>query len=586
MQAGAVGLDPDRQRNGAGKSWRTPAHLLLIVAVALLVCWPVLIHGVPNLAHDSPQHARWDKSFAQQLWAGEWYPRWLASQNGGLGAPVFFFYPPLPSYASSVFRPLLAARDPGGWLQVGCGCALALVLSGLAAYFWLRSLTTPGAALFGAILYVIAPYHLAIDLYNRGAVSEFWSFVWLPLVMLAVDGVIQRRRWAFAGLSCSYALLLFSHFGVTLCFSAVPVAAAFLLSERGRKMRTTLTTAVAMTLGAGLASVFVLPVLLGEHNIHMELILDDFCDYRKWFLFQIPSPLDFKTRVLFVTLSMVIWVCGLSWLCLRFRPQPRERSRVAFYLGVGMTAFFFTTQASAPLWRVLPYLKDLQFPYRFDTVLTLAVAAVSALAFSYIRQPGARPWLVVASLFLVAWMAADGWAAVSAFSEWRQVPSERAQRVDPLQHERFLWPQSASLRLLERSFLEQYLAAHPARSLELRSAADGQPIGRASVADWQPRRIVLDVDAPEPGRLTINHLYYAGWRGRIGASGQAISAKPTSPDGMIEMDVPRGHYSLSVELAREGPEKAGIAISICSALIVLVIAAAGVIGRRQATSIS
>lgn len=572
-------------RNGGGDGRRTLVHMLLIAAVTLLVSWPVLVYGVPNLAHDSVQHALWDKNFAQQLWAGELYPRWLAGENGGLGAPVFFFYPPLSSYASSVFRPFLAAWDPAGWLQVGFGCALALILSGLAAYFWLRSLVTPAAALFGAMIYVIAPYHVAIDLYNRGAVSEFWSFVWLPLAMLSVHGVIERRRWAFLGLSCSYALLVFSHLGVTLCFSAAPVAAALLLSERGRKIRTILTTAAAMTLGAGLAAVFTLPVLLGERNIHMEMLLDDWSSYRNWFLFQFPSLLHFKTRLLFLTSSMVVYICGLLWLCLRFRSQLRERSVAVFYFGVGMAAFFFTTQASAPFWRYIPYLKDVPFPYRFNTVLTLAVAALSALAFSHLRHPGARPWLILASLMVLAWMAADAWSASSAFSEWRQVPAERAQRLDPLQHERFMWPTTANLALYDPSVLKQYLAEHPARSLELRSAATGQAIGEATVANWQPRRIVLNVDAPEDARLTINHFYYAGWRGRIGASGKTIPAGPTSPDGLIQMEVPRGHYSLVVELAREGPERAGIAISSCSLLIVLCLAATGVIKRRLAASI-
>jgi len=116
-------------------------------------------------------------------------------------------------------------------------------------------------------------------------------------------------------------------------------------------------------------------------------------------------------------------------------------------------------------------------------------------------------------------------------------------------------------------------------------AATGQAIGKATVANWLPRRVVVDVDAPQKARLTIGQFYYAGWRGRIGASGATIPAGPTLPDGLIQMEVPRGHYSLTVELAREGPESAGIAISLYSLAIVLGIAGAGAIRRRQATSI-
>jgi hypothetical protein len=585
MRAAGAGVHSGEVRSGDTGTARTAFHLLLVAAAALLVCWPVLVHGVPDLAHDSVHHAVWTKNFDGQLWAGEWYPRWLTAMNGGLGAPVFFFYPALPSYASSISHPFLAGKDPAGWLQAGFGCALGFILSGITAYFWLRSLATPAAALFGAVIYLIAPYHTAIDLYNRGAISEFWTFVWMPLVMLSAQGLSERRRLAFPALSCSYALLICSHLGVTMCFSAVPIAAALLLSEPGRRVRTMLTVIAAMALGGGLAAVFAVPAMLSGGTIHMELVVgDDFADYRKWFLFQRPpSPLDFKARILILTLTMVVAAAVLLWLCLRSRPRLRERAQAVFYFGVGMVSFFFMTQASWLFWRLIPPLRALSFPYRFNTVLTPAVAALAALAFADIRRRRGRPWLVLAALALV-WIGADAWSASAAFSAWRRVPEERT-RPDRLQHEHMFWPKTSRPELRAAGRLEEFLAAHPARSLELRSAASGQAIGKATVADWQPRRIELNVDAPEKASLTIGHFYYPGWRGRIGGAGRTIAAGPTSPDGLILMEVPRGRYNLVVELARQGPERAGIAISLCSLAIVLGIAAAGAIKRRRAAAI-
>jgi len=540
----------------------------------------VLLFGVPNLAHDSSYHALLQRNFAQQLWAGDWYPRWLADLNGGLGSPVFFFYPALASYASSVFLPFVAGRDPAGWIQVGLGCSLCLILSGISAYYWLRFRGAPVSALFGAAIYVIAPYHTAIDLYNRAAVPELWTFVWMPLVLLSVEGVIARRRWAFPALSFSYALLVCSQIGVTFCFSAVPVAAALWLSERGQRMRTALATVAGMTLGAGLAAIFLLPGMLGGGRIHMEPLFDDFYHYRHWFLFQLPSLLDYKSRLLFLTLSMVACLATLFWVCLLRRPPRRERSAAVFYFGTGVFAFFFMTQASSPFWRVIPYLRFAQFPYRFGTLLTLAVAALSALAFCRIQEPRLRPWLYLTAFIVLGWIGADAWSASAAFSEWRRVPAERT-RIDSLQTATF-WPKTSPPGLWEKGRLEQFLSAHPARSSELTSAASGRRIGGATVASWRPRRFVLNVDAPEEARLVVNHFYYPGWRGRIGDSDTTIPAGPTSPDGLIQMVVPRGRYSLVVELARDGYERAGIAISLCSLSIVLAMGAMGLIKPRVA----
>ncbi len=558
---------------------RTLVHLLLLTGLALLISWPVLLHGAPILAHDTVWHAIWGRNFAQQFWAGEWYPRWLSDMHGGLGSATFFFYPPLASYAASVFRPFLVGRDPSGVFQLGFALALGLILSGIAAYYWLRCRVTPGAALLGAAIYVIAPYHTAINLYNRGAAPEFWAFVWMPLAMLGVEGLIGKRWWALPALSCGYALLVLSQVGIMLCFSAVPVAAALFLSERGQRMRITLATIAGMALGAGLAAVYVVPAMLGEGWIHMEGILDDYFSFRHWFLFQrIPFLLHFMARVLILTLSMVLYAGALFWVCLRFGPTRRERTAAIFYFGLGMAAFFFMTQASYPFWQFISLVKFIQFPIRFDTVFTLAVAALSGLVFSRISEPRARPWLYVAAVVVVGWIAADAWAASMAFREWRHVSGERNQ-LDPLQRDGFL-ARTARLDLAaEPGHLEEFLSVHPARALELRSAATGQRIGAAAVASWRPRRVVLHVDAPEKARLTINHFYYPGWRGRIGASGQTIPAGPTPQHGLIRMDVPRGRYDLIVELAREGPEKAGIGISLCSLAIVLALGVVGVVKR-------
>ena len=47
---------------------------------------------------DSLIHLVTSRHFADQLWAGDWYPRWMPGMNAGLGSPVFQFYPPVPFY--------------------------------------------------------------------------------------------------------------------------------------------------------------------------------------------------------------------------------------------------------------------------------------------------------------------------------------------------------------------------------------------------------------------------------------------------------------------------------------------------------
>ena len=104
-------------RRAVGDGQKTAIHVALLVGVCLLLCWRVLIHGIPDISHDGVYHAVWAEQFATQFWQGDWYPRWFSNINAGFGGPSGFFYPPLNNYVCSLFWPLLTHPNP----TMGCG---------------------------------------------------------------------------------------------------------------------------------------------------------------------------------------------------------------------------------------------------------------------------------------------------------------------------------------------------------------------------------------------------------------------------------------------------------------------------------
>ena len=128
---------------------------------------------------------------------GELYPRWLMAMNGGFGSPTFFFYPPLPYY---VPRPVCRARLPRPAGRLPCSaapplrcCSQHVCLSVAACHHF----PWPGPGV--SLLYLILPYHVAMDLYARFALAEFWAFAWAPLIPLGQDLAHRGRR---QGLPC------------------------------------------------------------------------------------------------------------------------------------------------------------------------------------------------------------------------------------------------------------------------------------------------------------------------------------------------------------------------------------------------
>lgn len=172
----------ERNTSGTGEGIRVALALLLACALLMLPLW----WQGGSQGHDLFHHLLSGHYFARQLWQGELYPRWLMAMNGGFGSPTFFFYPPLPYYVSALFAGPGAHPQQAIYPLLG-SATLALLLSGVFAYLWLRATTPPGRALAASLLYLALPYHVAMDLYARFALAEFWAFAWAPLILLGQD---------------------------------------------------------------------------------------------------------------------------------------------------------------------------------------------------------------------------------------------------------------------------------------------------------------------------------------------------------------------------------------------------------------
>ncbi len=585
----------------------TVIHVALLIAVGLLISWPVLIYGAPDLSHDALDHARWAKQFATQFWQGDWYPRWFTNVNGGYGGPSGFFYPPLTSFVSALFWPFMASRDPDGWLVAGYSIVVGQILSGITGYLWLRSITRARAALLGAVVYVIAPYHLAMDVYQRGASAEFWVFVWFPLVLLSAEGLLRHARWAIPGAAASFALAILSHPTVSLCFAPIPLVYVFCFSERKERIRATAMMTGALLLGVAVNAEYLLPAMLDQGKAYVAWQTIGHGDFQNQWLWQSVDELAemgrylygavsgsapdiyfetlLKLRFLVVTLATLTAIAALFPVVLWFEKAPRPRRIALFYGVVTVLSLFLMTQFSSFIWQMAPFMKFLQYPFRLNVLLVLSVTALAAVAAPYLFQPRSRMITVFLCLVVAGWLGLDVFASTQVFSVWRTVTPERTERTRQLVRTQIdyptMWPKPANLAALEDfAAFDRFVATHPPKTAQLEAFSTGQIVGTAQVESWRPRRVVLKIEAPRDSELTVNHFYYAGWQGQIAGAGTVLTASP-SPDGLIQMDVPQGEYDLIVELPKDRAERAGALVSLVSfALIGGAAIWAGLAGNR------
>ncbi|HYL19254.1 MAG TPA: hypothetical protein VEV20_11255, partial [Burkholderiales bacterium] len=507
-----------------------------------------------------PIHLVWGRYFAEQLWSGDLYPRWLMDMNSGLGSPTFYFYGPVAFYVSSLFYAVVPAPDLG-WPAIGLSASAALAVSGLAAFVWLRDIAGRNGALAGALTYMVLPYHLEIDILDRFAFGECWGLAWLPLVLAGAHRCTLGDKRAVPLLAFAYALLVLSHLPSTLLFSGVPVLYAVFVATKAQMKRAVMLVVAGMFAGGMLGAIYLLPAMTTQHYASVSAQVSGYFSYAQHFLFtNAPFDLPGKTQAFIdyalafrsavnraarVTLGILLGGYLVTLLIVRAERSGKLRSATGprsadplrfatFWLAIAVAAAFMMSPSSVAIWRALPMLQQVQFPWRINIVLVCAAAAAVATACALLiehapklrRNDGQQPSsvIVLAMVLAVGVVALLGSQIVSAartLAELHAVGRNVPPQILVIDYE------GARPNTLRREFFTQEVVQHLGESLPRVSVAQGT--GTVEVVGWHPRRIVLAVDAQTDMQLVIKQLYYPGWTARSRTDNVVLPVAPADP---------------------------------------------------------
>src|SRR5207247_684509 len=143
--------------------------------------------GLPYPPCDSGIHL--GKSTPDSLASGVLFPRWMPESHGGYGSPTFIFYPPLVIYLTALINLATGAL----FLSAAVMKVLALFLSGLFMYVFIRDLWGFGPGLASAFVYMLLPFRV-FDLYYLGVYASKFAYVWFPLILhFSRKGVVEQR---------------------------------------------------------------------------------------------------------------------------------------------------------------------------------------------------------------------------------------------------------------------------------------------------------------------------------------------------------------------------------------------------------
>lgn len=487
----------------------------------------------------------WATQFADQFRAGNPYPRWMADSFGGLGSPAFYFYPPLAFWIDALVSVVSFNAMPVPY-RLAVSATLILWASGLAMRAWLNYLKIgPRPALLGALAYMVAPYHL-LDHYMRGAYSELAAFAVLPVVMLAVGYVADRRRGGAALLAVTYAGLITAHLPTALLssFTVIPVYVLY----RERRPDALARCAVGGGLGIALAMIYLAPTLLMQGTVSIQVFWNGLYQVSRWFVLTPDRWPESQIMWAITGLCVGYAVLGVG-ICVAFRRRPEPLFWAATSVGcVALVA------GVVPWFWSVPEIAKVQFPWRLMVVVEFcAVTALTLVPWKNL------PRLAVTA-FAVAALALGAVGVLILRDLGPRIADARAQTPIRLQD--------------AKEFLPRGYALDPSRShtqLGLEPLADIPEITCAPVASVC--RVVreafgalrIEIDSEEPTRVFLRRFTFPVWRLE-----PHLPLASTEQLRLIAFDAPVGRRTFRLERGSVWPERLGWSISGQTFLLLLV----------------
>jgi len=346
---------------------------IIIIVFALFLMAPALVLGTPpnqGIHYD----VTWSLDFIEQLRAGTLYPRWLPGSFGGLGAPVFYYYAPLPFFAIGLADLAIFGLLPAEW-TIAVAMTAFRMLAGFGMRMWLMTLASPRAATIGAVLYMAAPYHL-LDFYLRGSLGEVAMFAVIPYLALATAhlGKPGTRPVAFFAVACALALL--SHLVVGSGVGLLMVGAHLLFvalrpgHSRAEVLHILLRGAVGGLLGLALAATYVVPAIVLLPHVAIDQMFTADYAATNWLLAFPERWFSLELLAFVASVSAVATVLALGVVLLARTPDARK-ARFWAWMSIGLIALL----CGVPEWPWQSWspLSRLQFPWRMLVVVEFAI---------------------------------------------------------------------------------------------------------------------------------------------------------------------------------------------------------------------
>lgn len=336
--------------------------------------------------------------------------RWASDAGAGYGEPLFNFYGQLPYIIGEVFHLLSFTKID----SLKITFILSLVLSAFSMFYlskkiWKNNLS----ALVSSALYLYAPYR-AVDVWVRGALPEALSFVFFPLIIFEIENYLEgRKRKHLLLFSLLISLLVINHNLSVVMF--VPFLIIWLIFRymQTRNIKPFVMLAVSGLFSFLLSAFYLLPVIFESKYVNINSTTIGYFDWRAHF---VTLNQLFLSRFwgyggstwgsedgLSLSIGQLQWIISLVIVTIIVLKHKIDRNVKVFGALVLMGIFYLylTHNQSTFIWNMLPFMKYIQFPWRFLGVALFSLSLASGYLIVQMRRAGVAIGLVIIPIVIL-----------------------------------------------------------------------------------------------------------------------------------------------------------------------------------------
>jgi uncharacterized membrane protein len=503
--------------------------------------------------HDTMYHFIKAAAVHQSWREGNFLARWTPHLLNGYGYPLLQFYSPLFYYFAAAFMFLFSPV-----IAFNMALFFFLLLSGLAMYLFAREVWGGCGALVAAAAYLFAPYHL-LNIYVRMTATEATAFVTFPLALWAVLRIMRHVTvMRFLAVSISVAALLLSHNIAALM--SMPVVGAYVLflfmADKKRNLFRLMAGLLAILAGGLLAAYFIVPAIMEKGVVNINKLVSGYMDYRQHFAYfyqLIYSPWGFGMSVagpddqmsfmlgilhLLLAIAVVIFWKRISMM---IKNGP---SQILFFSLVLVGMLFLTMEVSSFLWRSIPLMPFVQYPWRFLFGATVAVSFLAGGSVFLVEEKFQKYVTVTVCCLIIA--VNIGYCRAARYIHEKPENSliSFLRASTPLDSREYLpiWVQQISRKA-------------PAEKMQVWA-------GEAVVADegGKPLNRKFNVHAKAPSVLCFHSYYFPGWE--VFVDGVQTEIHPENIFGLIAFAVLPGDHNVMVHFGTPPLRRAAEGVSL------------------------